>query len=57
MDLCKKKPKNKEIFVKVLQRFALSVFLSLLPGLALAADFDGSQLSAWWGVPFAGILL
>lgn len=27
------------------------------PGLALAGEFDGSQLSALWGVPFAGILL
>ena len=26
-------------------------------GSAYAADFDGSQLSAIWGVPFAGILL
>lgn len=26
-------------------------------GRAFAADFDGSQLSAIWGVPFAGILL
>ena len=24
---------------------------------ALAAEFDGSQLSAWWALPFAGILL
>ena len=43
--------------MKALQRFALLSFLSLVPGLALAADFDGSQLSAGWGVPFAGILL
>ena len=27
------------------------------PGLALAADIDGSTLSAWWGLPFAGMLL
>jgi Na+/H+ antiporter NhaD/arsenite permease-like protein len=31
--------------------------LALLPGLALAADLDGSQLSVLWGVPFAGVLL
>ncbi|MDP3252562.1 MAG: sodium:proton antiporter [Hydrogenophaga sp.] len=31
--------------------------LALLPGLAQAADLDGSQLSVWWGVPFAGVLL
>ncbi|MFO6421660.1 sodium:proton antiporter [Hylemonella sp. W303a] len=30
---------------------------SVWPGLASAAELDGSQLSAWWGVPFAGILL
>ena len=28
-----------------------------VPGLAMAADLDGSQLSAWWGLPFAGMLL
>lgn len=27
------------------------------PGLASAAELDGGQLSVWWGVPFAGILL
>ena len=27
------------------------------PGWAAAADFDGAQLTAIWGVPFAGILL
>ena len=31
--------------------------LALYPGLASAADIDGSKLSALWGVPFAGILL
>jgi Na+/H+ antiporter NhaD/arsenite permease-like protein len=34
---------------------ALALFAS--PGLALAADFDASQLSPLWGVPFAGMLL
>lgn len=29
----------------------------LLPGLARAADVDGAALSAWWGLPFAGVLL
>ena len=29
----------------------------LVPGLAQAAEIDGSQLSVWWGVPFAGVLL
>ena len=27
------------------------------PGAAIAADFDGAQLTAVWGIPFAGILL
>ncbi len=36
---------------------ACSLPLLLLPGLAAAADFDGRQLSALWGVPFAGLLL
>ena len=31
--------------------------LMALPGMAAAADFDGAQLSAVWGIPFAGILL
>jgi Na+/H+ antiporter NhaD/arsenite permease-like protein len=30
---------------------------SLLPALAAAAELDGRQLSAAWGIPFAGILL
>ncbi len=36
----------------------LGVGLSLLaPTLAMAAEFDGRQLSPVWGIPFAGILL
>jgi hypothetical protein len=31
--------------------------LGLLPMIAQAAEIDGSQLSAIWGLPFAGILL
>ena len=31
--------------------------LAVWPGLAAAAELDGSQLSVLWGVPFAGILL
>lgn len=38
-----------------LRRLCLAA--TLLPGLARAADIDGSQLSVWWGVPFAGVLL
>jgi Na+/H+ antiporter NhaD/arsenite permease-like protein len=29
----------------------------LMPALAWAADFSGAGLSAWWGLPFAGLLL
>jgi Na+/H+ antiporter NhaD/arsenite permease-like protein len=29
----------------------------LTPALASAADFSGAGLSAWWGLPFAGLLL
>jgi len=35
----------------------LTAALAFLPVWAQAADFDGSQLSVFWGVPFAGILL
>ena len=31
--------------------------LAALPGMAMAADIDGSALSVLWGVPFAGLLL
>jgi Na+/H+ antiporter NhaD/arsenite permease-like protein len=27
------------------------------PGFAAAAEVDGAVLSAWWGIPFAGVLL
>jgi Na+/H+ antiporter NhaD/arsenite permease-like protein len=30
---------------------------ALLPAFCFASDFDGSRLTAWWGVPFAGLLL
>jgi Na+/H+ antiporter NhaD/arsenite permease-like protein len=36
---------------------AAAALFWIWPGLALAADFDGSQLSPLWGVPFAGLLL
>ena len=41
-------------------RFTRSIAMGLaflIPQLARAAEFDGSRLSAAWGVPFAGILL
>jgi Na+/H+ antiporter NhaD/arsenite permease-like protein len=41
-------------------RFSILSFLglmSLFPSVALAADINGAELSAMWGIPFAGILL
>jgi Na+/H+ antiporter NhaD/arsenite permease-like protein len=35
----------------------LALLASLAPLQAQAADLDGSQLTAWWGIPFAGVLL
>jgi Na+/H+ antiporter NhaD/arsenite permease-like protein len=35
----------------------LALGAALLPLQAAAAEIDGSQLSAWWGLPFAGVLL
>jgi Na+/H+ antiporter NhaD/arsenite permease-like protein len=43
--------------MKLLRWALVLAFPLLCPQLALAADFDGRQLSAIWGVPFAGILL
>ena len=43
--------------MKLSRGLALAGFLAALPGMALAADLDGSTLSVLWGVPFAGILL
>lgn len=40
-----------------LVRAAALAALAGLPGWALAADIDGSVLSGWWGLPFAGLLL
>jgi Na+/H+ antiporter NhaD/arsenite permease-like protein len=36
---------------------ALATAALLLPAVACAADIDGGRLSAWWGLPFAGMLL
>ena len=36
---------------------ATLAMLGLLPGLAWAAELDGSKLPGLWGVPFAGLLL
>ncbi|HYW57992.1 MAG TPA: sodium:proton antiporter [Polaromonas sp.] len=43
--------------MKSLRWSSLAALLFLCPGWALAADFDGSQLSPVWGIPFAGLLL
>ncbi len=43
--------------MRLLSIRALALLSLLLPGLAAAADLDGSQLSIWWGLPFAGVLL
>jgi Na+/H+ antiporter NhaD/arsenite permease-like protein len=42
---------------RTLRSLGLAVAVLLSPALCLAADMDGRQLSAWWAVPFAGILL
>lgn len=44
---------------KPLRRAVQAGLLGLLclPGWALAAELDGAQLTASWGIPFAGILL
>ncbi len=39
------------------RRLSLLMALLVLPAAAQAADFDGASLSAWWGLPFAGVLL
>jgi Na+/H+ antiporter NhaD/arsenite permease-like protein len=36
---------------------AVLLLLPLLPGVTWAADLNGSQLSALWALPFAGVLL
>lgn len=43
--------------MRSLHRAAALVLFLFWPGLALAKEFDGSQLSAAWAVPFVGILL
>ena len=43
--------------MKFSRGLAVAGLMAALPGLALAADIDGSALSMLWGVPFAGILL
>ena len=38
-------------------RFVAACGLAALCGAAHAAEVDGAALSAWWGIPFAGMLL
>jgi Na+/H+ antiporter NhaD/arsenite permease-like protein len=42
---------------KILGRAATTFALLMLPLAARAAELDGSKFSAWWGIPFAGVLL
>lgn len=41
--------------IKILAGAALTAVLA--PGIAAAAELGGAGLSAWWGLPFAGLLL
>jgi Na+/H+ antiporter NhaD/arsenite permease-like protein len=43
--------------MSVLKNLIALAALVPLPLAAHAADIDGSKLSAWWGIPFAGMLL
>jgi len=42
---------------KTVRLAAAAVLPMMFPALAMAADLDGSKLSAIWGIPFAGLLL
>jgi len=42
---------------RIVGRVAGTIALAALSGTAQAAELDGSGLAAWWGVPFAGMLL
>ncbi|MDP9971547.1 Na+/H+ antiporter NhaD/arsenite permease-like protein [Variovorax paradoxus] len=42
---------------KTIRLAAAAALPMMFPALAMAAELDGSKLSALWGVPFAGILL
>ena len=43
--------------MSVLRWLGVTTLLCFWPGLALAADLEGSRLTALWALPFAGLLL
>jgi hypothetical protein len=43
--------------MRLLYRTPLTALLIGAAGAAQAAEIDGAGLSAWWGLPFAGMLL
>ena len=43
--------------MKILRWLAATALLCFWPGLSMAADVEGAQLSVLWAIPFAGILL
>ncbi len=43
--------------MRLASRAAALVVAGLLPALARAAELDAGRLTAWWGLPFAGMLL
>jgi Na+/H+ antiporter NhaD/arsenite permease-like protein len=50
-------PRKDKRFMKTLRALALLSALWFISLGAQAAELDGRQLSAWWGLPFAGVLL
>jgi Na+/H+ antiporter NhaD/arsenite permease-like protein len=40
-----------------MKKTLIPALAALLPGAAWAAEIDGARLAAWWGLPFAGLLL
>jgi Na+/H+ antiporter NhaD/arsenite permease-like protein len=43
--------------MRLLYRHLLTAMLLCASGAARAVELDGARLSAWWGLPFAGMLL
>jgi Na+/H+ antiporter NhaD/arsenite permease-like protein len=48
---------SRTMFRSPVRHAALATVLLCLAGGACAAELDGAALSAWWGLPFAGMLL